>query len=127
MGQERMTTAEWNTGCMAITKEERIEQIHEYLAEKFHLPHEQINEMLPNFIVALVSHMDKLEVALQASDLVALGRAGHTMKGALLNLGMNDCVDIALEVEQKGKAMDTTVDYAVLLGELRERLGGLIQ
>jgi HPt (histidine-containing phosphotransfer) domain-containing protein len=122
-----MATAEWNTGCMAITKEERIEQIHEYLAEKFHLPHEQINEMLPNFIVALVSHMDKLEVALQASDLVALGRAGHTMKGALLNLGMNDCVDIALEVEQKGKAMDTTVDYAVLLGELRERLGGLIQ
>jgi len=122
-----MTTAEWNTGCMAISKEERIEQIQEYLVDKFHLPRQQIFEMLPNFIGALVSHMEKLDSALQSGDLVALGRAGHTMKGALLNLGMNDCVDIAFEVEQKGKAMDTTADYVALLGELRERLGGLIQ
>ncbi|WP_073612979.1 Hpt domain-containing protein [Desulfopila aestuarii] len=112
---------------MAIPKEERIEQIQEYLVEKFHLPREQISEMLPNFIGALVSHMDKLDVAFRSGDLIALGRAGHTMKGALLNLGINDCVDIAFELEQKGKAMDTTTDYSALLGELRERLGGLIR
>ena len=122
-----MTRAARNIGCMVISKEERIAGIQEYLMEKFHLPEEQVLEMLPNFVGALVSHMDKLDVALQSGDLVALGRAGHTMKGALLNLGINDCVDIALEVELRGKSMDSATDFAALLGELRERLGGLIE
>lgn len=122
-----MDTAEWNVGCMEISKEERLEQIQAYLIEKFHFPPEQIAEMLPNFIGALVSHMEKLDSAFQSGDLLGLGRAGHTMKGALLNLGLRDCVDIALTIEQQGKALDASTDYAALLGELRERLGELIR
>ena len=109
-----------------MSKKERLDQIEGYLCEKFHLPQEQVGEMIPSFMIALSSHMDNLDGALESGDLVKLGRAGHTMKGALLNLGLLDCVDIAMEIEQKGKALDTSVDYRVMLGDLRKSLEGLI-
>lgn len=114
-----------NSGA-GMSKQERLEQIQGYLCERFHLPHEQVGEMLPNFIEALSSHMNKLDGALQSGDLVMLGRAGHTMKGALLNLGLHDCVDIALEIEQKGKAQDSSVNFQAMLDNLRQNLHVLI-
>lgn len=109
-----------------MSKQERIDQIQEYLCEKFHLPVEQVSEMMPNFITALSSHMSKLDSALQSGDLEILGRAGHTMKGALLNLGLHDCVGIALEIEQKGRSQDESADYRAMLDDLRKNLGVLI-
>lgn len=109
-----------------MSKQERLDQIQEYLCERFHLPSEQVGEMLPNFITALSSHMSTLDGALQSGDLLRLGRAGHTMKGALLNLGLHDCVDIAMEIEQKGKAQDSSVDYQAMLKGLRKNLEVLI-
>lgn len=109
-----------------MSKQERIDQIHGYLCEKFHLPAEQVNEMMPSFIIALSSHMSKLDSALQSGDLEILGRAGHTMKGALLNLGLHDSVSIALEIEQKGKSQDESADYQALLESLRKNLDVLL-
>lgn len=111
---------------MRMSKKNRLDQIEGYLCEKFQLPQEQVVEMIPNFIIALSSHMDNLDGALESGDLVMLGRAGHTMKGALLNLGLLDCVDIAMEIEQKGKARDTSVDYRAMLGDLRKNLDSLL-
>lgn len=107
---------------MLLSKQERIAQITEQLQEKFHLAPEQITEMVPNFIAALSSHLERLEHAWQAGDLGSLGKAGHTMKGALLNLGINDCVELAVDIEQRGKAQDATFDYEPVLRELRRNL-----
>lgn len=82
--------------------------------------------MMPSFIIALSSHMSKLDSALQSGDLEILGRAGHTMKGALLNLGLHDSVSIALEIEQKGKSQDESADYQALLESLRKNLDVLL-
>ena len=112
--------------CIMITKQERIEQIEAHLMEKFHLPREQVMEMMPNFLVALASHMEKIERAVEVGDLAEIGRAGHTMKGALLNLGLDDCVDIALEIEQRGKQLDTTADYQMLNDKLHKELKALL-
>lgn len=109
-----------------MAKQERLDQIQRHLCDKFHLPEEQVEEMLPSFVTTLKSHMEKLRNALQGGDLVKLGRAGHTMKGALLNLGINDCTKIATEIEQCGKAEDETADYAAMIGELEEKLSSLI-
>ncbi len=114
-----------NSG-VEMSKQQRIEQIQSFLCERFHLPREQVTEMLPNFISALSSHMNNLDGALQSGDLVQLGRAGHTLKGALLNLGLDDCVDIALQIEQKGKAQDNSADYQSMLNELKQNLQVLI-
>ena len=112
--------------CMAPSRQERVTQIEDFLHEKFHLPREQVREMVPSFLTALVSHMASLESALHAGDLQELGRAGHTIKGALLNLGLHDCVESALTIERGGKAKDGSIDYRSEVGTLRERLGGLL-
>lgn len=111
---------------ITATKQQRLDQIRSHLSGKFHLPMEQIDQMLPEFVKTLASHMDTMQKALGAADLAQLGRSAHTMKGALLNLGLEDCVELAREIETQGKALNSSVNYEKLVGELRERLGELI-
>ncbi len=110
-----------------MSKQERIEQIQSYLCGKFHLPVEQVGEMLPSFLITLDSHMGKLESAWESGDLSSLGRAGHTIKGALLNLGLHECAEIALRIEEKGKAEDDNADYQEMIKELRHNLASLLE
>ncbi len=59
---------------------------------------EQIETLLPGLIATLSEHIDNLEAALRSKDPVLLGKAGHTIKGALFNLGLEECADIACSV-----------------------------
>lgn len=103
-----------------------IEKIRVHLAEQFSLPGDQIELMLPSFLAALESHMQKLENALAQNNPLLLGRAGHTIKGAFLNLGLGDCARVALRIEEKGKQGDTSTDYRSLIEELRLRTAPLL-
>jgi HPt (histidine-containing phosphotransfer) domain-containing protein len=67
-----------------------------------------------------------MERALGQDDLMALSKAGHTMKGALLNLGLDDCAKLALYIEERSRAADLTIDYATLVADLRKEIGPLI-
>ncbi|WP_136808458.1 Hpt domain-containing protein [Desulfosediminicola flagellatus] len=109
-----------------MSKEERIDQMRRYLLEKFQLPRDQVDVMLPKFISTLVSHMENIEDALSEGDTMVIGKNAHTMKGALLNLGLHDCAEIARDLEEKGKAGDASVDYSALVGHLRTTLGELV-
>lgn len=112
--------------CNKMTKQQRLNQIRSHLSDKFQLPMEQIEEMLPEFVKTLASHMDNLEQALSANDPAQLGRSAHTMKGALLNLGLEDCVMLAKEIEVQGKASNNDFDYIRLVEMIRDRLRELI-
>lgn len=109
-----------------MSKNEQLAIIRKYLCSRFNFPDEQIDQMLPSFITTLGEHMTGLEGALQSGDLVELGRKGHTIKGALLNLGLHEFADIALEIEQKGRDQDQSVDYASLVEQLRNNLQSLL-
>jgi HPt (histidine-containing phosphotransfer) domain-containing protein len=109
-----------------MSKQELLNSIRLYLTEKFHLPEDQVGEMMPNFVVALSSHMKNIEVALQSGDRVTLGKSGHTMKGALLNLGLFEGAEIAKMIELKGKANDESADFQGLVKKLRSTLDILI-
>jgi len=98
------------------------EQIKLHLARQFHLPEEQIELMLPNFITALVSHLHNLQKALESKDPVAIGKAGHTIKGAFLNLGLEDCAAIAKDIEQEGKAGNKAANFRELVQELAVKM-----
>jgi histidine phosphotransfer protein HptB len=86
-----------------MTSQQYINQIKSYLFNQFSLSEEQVSEMLPSFISSLSGHMTSLEKAFATGDLEALGKSGHTIKGAFLNLGLADCAEIALQIEHKGK------------------------
>ena len=98
------------------------ENIKKHLANQFHLPDEQIESMMPSFLSTLGEHMQTLENAHGANDLVLLGKAGHTIKGAFLNLGLDDCAQIALDIERSGKAGDSNVDYRQKIDTLYQLL-----
>ena len=98
------------------------ERIKDYLKLQFHLTGEQVETMIPDFIDTLADHLAHLESVLQHGDLEQLGKAAHTIKGALLNLGLHDCAKIAYTIEQKGKARDSQVDYTGLVEALRQEL-----
>jgi histidine phosphotransfer protein HptB len=103
------------------------QQIKTYLAENFNLPAEQIEMLLPSFIATLKTHMENLENALQENNPASLGALGHTIKGAFLNLGLNDCASIALHIEERGKAGDHTADYKRLVEELRRNINPFLE
>ena len=105
-----------------MTSQQYIDQITSYLASQFNLGEKQISEMLPSFISTLSGHMTNLEKAFASGDLEVVGRSGHTIKGAFLNLGLADCAEIALEIESKGKNGDRSTDYARLIANLREKI-----
>jgi HPt (histidine-containing phosphotransfer) domain-containing protein len=74
-----------NTGVM---QKSSVETIKVHLAEQFSLSEEQVEMMLPSFLATLGTHMEKLETALAENNPVLLGKIGHTIKGAFLNLGL---------------------------------------
>ncbi|MDJ0623419.1 MAG: Hpt domain-containing protein [Desulfocapsaceae bacterium] len=90
-------------------------RIKEYLGNQFDLPEDQIESMLPEFRKTLAIHMENLKAAQNSNDLDELQGAAHTMKGALLNLGLNDCAELALEIESGAAAGDGAVDYSQLI------------
>lgn len=105
----------------------RIQDIKVYLKEQFNLPGEQIDMLLPSFIATLGKHMQNLERALHENNPVSIGKMGHTIKGAFLNLGLVDCADIALCIEERGKDGDYTADYKQLVEDLRRKINPVLE
>ncbi len=106
---------------------QKIQHIKTYLAEQFNLPAEQIEMMLPSFISTLDLHMQNLESALEENNPVSIGKVGHTIKGAFLNLGLSDCANIALRIEESGKADDHETNYKQLVEELRLKINPVFE
>ncbi|MBU1567120.1 MAG: Hpt domain-containing protein [Proteobacteria bacterium] len=102
-----------------VNQKGSVDSIRLHLTEQFHLPVEQIDLMLPSFIATLGTHMCNLENALDANNPVQLGKLGHTIKGAFLNLGMQDCAQIALTIEEKGRQGGSLTDFKKLVEDLR--------
>lgn len=106
--------------------QEYRQQIKDYLTIQFNLTEDQINSMIPGLISTLAGHMEKLEQYLEMGDLEQLGKAGHTMKGAALNLGIGKCAEIAYEIEEKGKAGEKEADFKGLIASMREIINNYI-
>jgi HPt (histidine-containing phosphotransfer) domain-containing protein len=102
-----------------VTQEERLEKIRWHLTKQFNLHIDQVDKMLPSFIDTLGAHMSNLEDALAENDLDLFGKYGHTIKGAFLNLGMADCAQIALAIEEKGQKGGNLPELIDLMERLR--------
>jgi len=83
-----------------IDVQSRIDGVRRYLVEQFELTNDQIEGMLPVFIDTLHGHMKELEKLAVADDIPGMNKMAHTLKGALLNLGLKDLADTALKLEK---------------------------
>lgn len=93
--------------------------IRQHLKTAYLLSDEKTEEVLPVFYGALLSHLHHLEEVLASGDLEQLGRTGHTVKGALLNLGLPELAEIAYTIENKGKENDNTTNFSALVTKLK--------
>jgi HPt (histidine-containing phosphotransfer) domain-containing protein len=94
-------------------------QVKNYLSQRFGLPDEQIEVMMPEFKKTLAQHINSLTSALRQDNLIALKDAAHTIKGALLNLGFSDSAQLAQKIETESGAGNTLIDYASLIDKIR--------
>ena len=93
-------------------------KIKNYLSQQFGLPDEQIEVMMPEFRKTLSEHMSSLTSAYQRDNFSALKDAAHTMKGALLNLGLSESALLAQKIEVESGAGNTLIDYSSLINEI---------
>lgn len=105
--------------------EQRIEAIRNHLRTAYLMSEEKIDAMLPRYLASLQEMMGKLERAVRSGSLAETGRAGHALKGALLNLGLQDLAQKAYAIELAGKAGGNESECSRLVFELKEELTGL--
>ena len=96
--------------------------IREHLSTAYLLPEEKIETVLPRFLASLQDLIQDLERTAETESREALGRAGHTMKGALLNLGLKELAAIAFVLEQSGRTADLEQDCAQIIAELKKEI-----
>lgn len=101
-----------------MESDDYLQTIHAHLRSAYLLSEEKIASVMPTFLTTLTSHLQRLEQAAQSDDLKILGKAGHTIKGALLNLGLMDLADVAFQIEWGCNQGDREVDYRKIVREI---------
>ncbi len=101
-----------------MTDVEYKRSIRDHLLRAYMLSDEKIAIFLPRFLTTLKTHLDNLQQPLQAENLEELSKAAHTLKGALLNLGLKELADIAYQIELQSRAGNQTSDYLALFERL---------
>ena len=105
-----------------MDRETYLQVIQEHMKSSYLLSDDKINAILPGFLSTLESHLGTLEEKLAEGELSSLGVAGHTIKGALLNLGLFELADTAYKIEQHGKLPDSDIDYPDLVTQLKKSI-----
>ena len=105
-----------------MTAAEYKRSIREHLLHAYMLKEEQIDIYLPRFLDSLQTYLEKLQQPLQTGNFRELRKAAHTLKGALLNLGLHELADIAYTMEKAAGAEDTTQNFQALYRRLHDEI-----
>jgi signal transduction histidine kinase/CheY-like chemotaxis protein len=74
-------------------------QAHIYLKQELGVDDEQVTNILSTLSLPLKETLWSVEKAHQEQNLTAIAKAAHSLKGALLNLGLNELADLAKTIE----------------------------
>jgi len=103
----------------------RIDGVRKYLVEQFELTDEQIEGMLPIFIDTLHGHMKELGKLAGEDDFQGMNKMAHTLKGALLNLGLKDLADTALILEKFDPQIESAEKCTSMIEDLNNQIFSL--
>jgi PAS domain S-box-containing protein len=102
-----------------------VEDVSRHLHETTLLKEEQIAKILESARRSITTHLEAASMALQQGETTALARASHTLKGTLLQCGLDRWADKAQAI-YTGTKDGKDLPYALLLSELRQGLTPLI-
>ena len=83
------------------TREHYLARIRAHMQSAYLLDERKIDQVLPQFLATLRGHLDTLPALIEAADGTGFAKACHTLKGALLNLGLADLADQAANLEHE--------------------------
>ncbi len=109
-----------------MVQQSLTDRVSAFLCDYYKLPEEKVADMLPTFLDVLQNHIINMEKTVKEGDIHTIGRVGHTLKGALMNLGLDDFAEIAKTIEKEGKAGRWGVDYSSLVDQLKENLAEIL-
>lgn len=98
------------------------ERVSDHMCKQYQFSIDKVATMLPTFLNVLQNHMRDMESALAQGEVGAIAKVGHTLKGALLNLGLDDVAEIAKTIETEGMADNQDIDYSELVTQLQKQL-----
>ena len=111
---------------MARQRLEYHQIIREHLSTAYLLSEEKIETVLPRFLESLQALIFNLERAAETDSRETLSRVGHTIKGALLNLGLKELAAIAFVVEQNSLAADFEQNSMEIIAELKKEIAKIV-
>ncbi|MBM9537631.1 Hpt domain-containing protein [Desulfobulbus alkaliphilus] len=97
-----------------------LKRIKEHLKGAYLLNDAKAAAMLPVFIATLESHVDRLTTLAESGDMLQLSRAGHALKGALLNMGLPDLAATAHALEKNSANQTCSPACQELIIQLRD-------
>jgi HPt (histidine-containing phosphotransfer) domain-containing protein len=109
-----------------MQKSEYHLKIRRHLRSAYLLSDEKIDAVLPQFMKTLQSVMERLERVLETDRNDSLAKAGHALKGALLNLGLRELADQAFNIEKYDPQQDKEADIARLIAAIREEIRKIV-
>lgn len=102
------------------------QQIRNHLNTAYLLTEEKIEAVLPRFLQTIGSLMADLEEFVNTGNIDSLSRTGHTMKGALLNLGLPELAEKAYAIEIHKQAGAHASNCCKLVDELGREIKKLV-
>ncbi|MDH5297423.1 MAG: ATP-binding protein, partial [Desulfobulbaceae bacterium] len=103
-----------------------VTRVREHMVATYGLEEEKIDQLLHALKANLAGYLAAAATAADAENLPALRLAAHSIKGLLLNLGIQEGADLAKTLEQWAKEDDPTADYPTWLARLRDLLSPLL-
>ena len=102
-----------------------IEEIRHFLHQTTRLKEEQIDKILNSACQSMAHHLAAATQALRQKDTSTLARSCHTLKGTLLQCGLEEWADKAQAI-YNGARENRDLPYAQLLEDLRTGLAPLL-
>jgi len=96
-------------------------QAHAYLKHELSMDDGQATNILNTLSVPLKTSFEAVKKAYEAHDLKILAETAHSLKGALLNMGLNELAELAKTIEESS-AKGESVEYTERLVYLHDAL-----
>jgi len=96
-----------------------------HLKKKYPLSDEQLQQLLAESVKSIGQSLQMIEEALGQTDFASLASGAHRIKGTLLGLGAEQCVDICRELEILAGESDLT-QSTILFEQLKRLLHSLL-
>lgn len=100
--------------------------IRTHLSSSYLLTEEKIESVLPRFLESLQGLIHNLDNIARTETDEAVSRAGHAVKGALLNLGLNDLAEKALAIEKNSLTDGANGNRMQCIAELKNEIAKII-